>query len=62
MKIDTDDLGVFLVTVPVAEVNDWLIDPGADLVDVNSAIDNAASWTNDTLDKAYVVIEVIKPR
>jgi|HubBroStandDraft_6_1064221.scaffolds.fasta_scaffold570287_2 hypothetical protein len=61
MKIDTDDLGVFKVTIPMADVNDWLLGPSGDLVEVNGAIDEAASWVNETHDKGYVVIEIVHP-
>ena len=58
MKIDTDAYGVFHVEVSLAEVNDWLTDPAADLPDVNSAIDEAASWAADNLLPSRVVIEI----
>lgn len=52
------DPGTFKVTVPLWEVNDWLADPGADLIEVNSAIDEAASWAND-YKRAVVIIEIL---
>lgn len=59
MKIDTDSIGVFVVSVPHSEANDWLMDEGADLVDVNSAIDEATSFAADN-GRAYVIIEIKK--
>lgn len=47
MKIDTTDFGVFTVKVAYAEANEWLMDEGADLIEVNSAIDEAVSFASD---------------
>lgn len=59
MKIDTTDYGVFQVKVSHKETNDWLMDEDADLVEVNSALDEATSHAADH-GKAYVLIEILK--
>lgn len=60
MKIESTDFGVFTVVVPHEEANDFLMDEACELVNVNSAIDEATSHAKD-FGKAYVLIEITQP-
>lgn len=59
MKINTTDYGVFTVEVPYEEAANWLMSDGSDLVEVNSAIDEATSHAQ-TNGSAFVLIEIKK--
>lgn len=61
MKIDTMSYPVTKVELSHQEASDWIQDEGSDLIDVNSAIDEATS-NAETYGKAYVLIEISKPR
>jgi hypothetical protein len=60
MKIDTTDFGVFQVEVSHEDANGWLMDEGADLVEVNSAIDEATSHAAHH-GRAFILIEITPP-
>jgi len=60
MKIDTTDFGVFPVKLSQEEAAEWLMDEGAELIEVNSAIDEATSHAAD-YGSAFVLIEIKRP-
>ena len=59
MKINTTDYGVFQVKISHEKANEWLMNVGADLLEVNWAIDEATSHAADH-GNAFVVIEIRK--
>jgi hypothetical protein len=59
MKIDTTDYGVFTVSVSHEKANDWLVNDGDELIEVNSAIDEATSHAA-AHGKAFILIEIRK--
>ena len=59
MKIGCDDIGVFKVKVSHENGVAWLLDAAVDLVEVNSAIDEAVSFAADN-GRAFVLIEITK--
>jgi hypothetical protein len=61
MKIDPDyDISVFKVEVPLDDVNSWLVDVGAEIIDLNKAIDEAASFASNH-GRSFVLIEIKAP-
>lgn len=59
VQLNSDDVGVFAVKVSVEQGNAFLMDAGADLEDVNRAIDEAVSFAEDH-GRAFVLIQVSK--
>ena len=59
MKIDSDDFGVFKVKVSYEDAMRWLMDSTTDLEDVNSAIDEAASYAGHN-GQSFILIQIAK--
>lgn len=47
------------VTLTVAELKEWIKDPGVELVELNSSLDNALSLTKDRQVPHSFIVKVV---